>query len=137
MTKKSIKVGAVCIVSRCRVVHAGFALPKERHGFLLWFLFWLRVGPRKAPVMGNRTLLTPLTNLIIVAPLGIERMKQSALVAECVKLRRLPLAVGARQGLLPFTVVRIVLAHLGPRAIPLLNRDATHATFVRPVLVPI
>ena len=31
MTKKSIKVGAVCIISY-RVVRAGFALPKERHG---------------------------------------------------------------------------------------------------------
>ena len=31
MTKKSIKVGAVCI-SACRFVRDRFALPKERHG---------------------------------------------------------------------------------------------------------
>ena len=87
--------------------------------------------------MGNRTLLTPVTNLIIVAPLHIVRMKQSALVTECVKLRRLPLAAGSRHGLVPFMVVRIALAYLGPRAIPLFSFLFTPRAFVRPVLVPI
>ena len=72
-----------------------------------------------------------------MAPLHNVRVKQSALVTECVNLRRLVRATGSRHGLIPFMVVRIVLAHLGPRTIPLFSILVTPRTLVRPVLVPI